>query len=99
MQIGILKCTIDPMVAIIPSVAKKLIKEGHQLTVEKGAGELALYDDQQFEESGAKVTSREEVLKTSELILTVSGLEKEDLEKAKDRAILIGKFNPLVNKD
>ena len=99
MQIGILKCTIDPMVAIIPSVALKLIKDGHRVVVEKGAGDLALYDDRQFEEAGVKISSRDEVLKSSELILTVSGLEKEDLEKARQRAILIGKFNPLVNKE
>ncbi len=92
-QIGILKCTIDPMVAIIPSVAIKLIKEGHQVVIEKGAGEQALYEDDKFKEAGAKIAARDEVLQTSDLILTVSGIYKEDLQKAKKNAVLIGKFN------
>ncbi len=99
MQIGILKCTIDPMVAIIPSVAIKLTKEGHKVVVEKGAGEQALYDDQKFIDAGATIASRNEVLSSSDLILTVSGVMKEDLEKAKKGAILIGKFNTRVDKE
>jgi NAD(P) transhydrogenase subunit alpha len=99
MQIGILKCTVDPMVAIIPSVAQKLIKEGHQVVVEKGAGEKALYSNQQFEEAGTKVLSRDEILSSSDLVLTVSGIDEKDLKKMRPRTILVGKFNPLVNKD
>jgi H+-translocating NAD(P) transhydrogenase subunit alpha len=87
------------MVAIIPSVAQKLIKDGHQVVVEKGAGEEALYTDLQYEEAGVKISSRDEVLSTSELLVTVSGIEKGDLQKASDGTILIGKFNPLVNKE
>ena len=98
MQIGILKCAIDPMVAIIPSIAIKLIEEGHDVKVERGAGEHALYDDHQFEETGATISSRDDVLKTSDLILTVSRLFREDLEKVKKDTILIGKFNPRVDK-
>jgi proton-translocating NAD(P)+ transhydrogenase subunit alpha len=99
MQIGILKCTIDPMVAIIPSVATKLIKEGHKVRVEKGAGEQALYEDHQFESAGVIIASRDEILRSSDLILTVSGVFKEDLEKAKKNTILIGKFNPKIETE
>ena len=99
MQIGVLKCTTEPMVAIIPPVVQKLVKAEHEVIVEKGAGDEALFSDSEYQEAGAKIQSRDEVLKTADLLLTVSGINKEDLTKAKDRAILIGKFSPLIDKE
>ena len=93
MQIGILKCTIDPLVAVVPKVAAKLIKDGYTIVIEKGAGESAFYMDAQYEEVGVKLAKREDVIKESDILLTASGVDNAVLNQAKDNTILIGKFS------
>ena len=41
------------LVAATPNTVQKLIALGYTVSVEQGAGELANYFDQQFEEAGA----------------------------------------------
>ena len=93
MQIGILKCASDPLVAVVPDVAKKLMGQGFTLAIESGAGTASRFRDESFAAIGVRVTDREEVLRTSDILVTVSKLELADLEKAKINAILIGQLN------
>ncbi len=93
MQIGILKCTTDPLVAVVPDVAKKLIKMDYDVAMESGAGKSSLFGDEPYEEAGVKVTDRDDVLKTSDILVTVSKLDPTDIAKAKSNAVLIGQLN------
>lgn len=47
--------TQEYRVALLPSAAYQLIKRGHQVVVEKGAGVGAGYPDAQYEQAGAKI--------------------------------------------
>jgi H+-translocating NAD(P) transhydrogenase subunit alpha len=96
MQIGILRCATDPLVAVVPDVGKKLIHQGYSLVLESGAGAASLFDDEAYTAIGAKVADREEVLQSSDILVTVSKLLPADLEKAKSQTILIGQFNVRV---
>ena len=49
MQIGILKCTEEPLVALVPKVAAKLKKAGYEIVLEKGAGKLAYFEDEEYQ--------------------------------------------------
>ena len=42
-------------VALLPSAAYQLIKRGHQVLVERGAGAGAGYPDADYEQAGAKL--------------------------------------------
>tara|TARA_B110000459_G_C16625891_1_gene505754 strand:- start:458 stop:1621 length:1164 start_codon:yes stop_codon:yes gene_type:complete len=58
----------ESRVAIVPGSMKKLIKAGFEVFIEKGAGINANYLDSQYEDLGAKVVSRNEVLECENII-------------------------------
>ena len=93
MVIGILKCTVDPLVAIVPKVATKLLKDGYQLLLEEGAGAEAFYPDLVYGDLGVQISRRSEVIAKSDILLTASGVDDALISSAKKGAILIGKFN------
>jgi alanine dehydrogenase len=74
MIIGIPKETKNKeyRVALLPSAAYQLIKRGHQIVVERGAGIGAGYPDQDFEQAGATmVDEHKEVFDRAEMIVKV----------------------------
>jgi NAD(P) transhydrogenase subunit alpha len=76
MKAGVLKETWpgETRVALVPGVLASLAKAGVEVLVEAGAGEAAGYPDAAFAEKGATVTSREAVLSSARLLLTVRSL-------------------------
>lgn len=99
MKIGIVKEKSDNRVAIVPDLAKKLIDEGNEIIAEKGCGALALFADDTYQEVGVKLVSREEVLKSSEIMCTILPLEKAEYEKLTKEAVVISSFQPFNNLD
>ncbi len=49
-------------VALLPSGAYQLIRRGHEILVERGAGVGAGYADSEYERAGAKVVDAHEVV-------------------------------------
>jgi len=59
-------------VALLPSGAYQLIKRGHEVLVERGAGVGAGYPDAEYEQAGAKLLdSHEEIFQRAALIVKV----------------------------
>ena len=59
-------------VALLPSAAYQLIKRGHRVVVESGAGAGSGYPDKDYTEAGATVrSSHEEVFAEADLIVKV----------------------------
>src|SRR5689334_8143128 len=59
-------------VALLPSAAYQLVKHGHQVLVEKGAGAGAGYPDADYERAGAKMVSdHRSVFDQADLIVKV----------------------------
>ena len=59
-------------VALLPSAAYQLIKRGHQVLVERGAGVGSGYADAEYEHAGAKLTgSHEAVFEQADLLVKV----------------------------
>jgi alanine dehydrogenase len=64
--------TQEYRVALLPSAAYQLIKRGHQVVVERGAGTGAGYPDADYERAGAKlVDTHEAVFAQADLIIKV----------------------------
>ncbi|KAF2837240.1 putative NAD(P) transhydrogenase mitochondrial precursor [Patellaria atrata CBS 101060] len=80
-------------VAITPQNVALLLKKGFdRVVIEKGAGELAQFPDQQYESAGATLVSKDMVLKESDILLKVRAPSLEDggeIEKMKEGATLI----------
>lgn len=99
MVIGVLKCTEENLVALVPQVTSKLIKDEFQIVMESGAGKASGYSDEIYESSGAVIASRKEVLSKADIILTGVGIDKSDIDQIKLDVLLVGKFNARVESD
>lgn len=99
MKIGIINEKTDNRVAVVPDLVKRLTDEGNEVIAEKGCGLSALYSDAAYEEAGASLTSRDEVLKASELISSIVPLDKEEYSKLPADAIAISSFQPYFSLD
>ena len=92
------KNEFENRVSITPDTCKNYIKAGLDVIIEKNAGYNASFLDSVYKDSGAKVLDREQVLKKADILISVSTiLENSDLEVLKDKAIIVGGFNPYEN--
>ena len=94
------KNEFENRVSITPDTCKNYIKAGLDVIIEKNAGYNASFLDSVYKDSGAKILDREQVLKKADILISVSTiLENSDLEVLKDKAIIVGGFNPYENSD
>jgi NAD(P) transhydrogenase subunit alpha len=97
MTIGILKeQALENRVAVLPESVATFIKMNASVVVENGAGIQASTPDKDYETAGAKMASRDEVLK-SDLVISIAGLDESDFGKLKTGAVLLGQYLPLFN--
>ncbi len=76
MLLGVLKERYpnEKRVALSPADVDRIVKKGVEVLVERGAGSRAGFPDEEYRQAGAKITTRKEVLKRSDLILSVRNL-------------------------
>ena len=96
MQIGILKETNDKRVSIVPESVKLLSDSGNEVWVEKSAGEAAFFSDEEYKGNGAKITTREELLKKSKVI---APFLKEVIEYDEDGELISDISNKELKKE
>ena len=94
------KNEFENRVSITPETCKSYIKAGLDVIIEKNAGYNASFLDGVYKDSGAKVLDREQVLQQADVLISVSTmLENSDLEILKNKAVIVGGFNPYENSD
>ncbi|QJC35568.1 Re/Si-specific NAD(P)(+) transhydrogenase subunit alpha [Enterobacteriaceae endosymbiont of Donacia sparganii] len=99
MIIGILKEKYfeETRVAMTPINIKKLINLGFKkVYVEKGAGNLAYFKDQDFINEGAKIVTNKEIW-TANIIIKIHPLDIEESKLIKNNSILISFIYPHKN--
>jgi proton-translocating NAD(P)+ transhydrogenase subunit alpha len=99
-------CPGECRVALVPSFVEPLSAAGHQVLIEKGAGEASGYPDQHYAARGARlVADRGELVRAAEALfvvrgpgaaLTGSGFDPQLLRQGQ---LLIGFLNPLIAAD
>jgi NAD(P) transhydrogenase subunit alpha len=96
----------ETRVAMVPESVGRFVKAGHEVMVEAGAGERAMFLDPTYADVGAKITSdvkaayarAEIVVKVREpLPHPTAGAHEADL--LREGAVLIGFMNPARNAD
>ncbi|PCJ22899.1 MAG: NAD(P)(+) transhydrogenase (Re/Si-specific) subunit alpha [SAR86 cluster bacterium] len=84
----------EQRVALVPDIVKRLAaKEGLELNIESGAGELAGYTDSDYE-NATIIASDSELLSKADICLTVNPATIEQIDQLKDGSVLIGYLNP-----
>ncbi len=88
----------ETRVALTPEKAKKLLKDGHTVCVETGAGVEADWPDESYREAGCEVVdSREEVVNRADVVLHVNGLgaaDECDPEMYREGQVVVGILGP-----
>ncbi|MEA2561461.1 MAG: H+-translocating transhydrogenase subunit alpha [Acidobacteriota bacterium] len=88
----------ETRVAATPDTVRKMIKQGLEVVIERGAGVGSAYPDADYETAGARLTDDPgAVAETADVILTVRPPEPEDVAGLKPGAVLIGLLAPHQN--
>ena len=87
-------------VALIPDLSAQLVKAGHEVWIETGAGLEASYPDTAYEAAGATIITDDEQLWRDADVLLKVGVPTErcgypEAERLRPGAVLIGFLNPL----
>ena len=80
--------TDEQRVALQPFQVRELIKDGNQLLVEKDAGVLAGFPDEQYEQIGARIVDKDMLYQKSELVLKVKCPLPEEVPLLREGQIL-----------
>lgn len=76
-------------VALTPGGAKALVKSGHEVFIQRTAGEGSSFSDQEYQDAGATLLdSAKEVFDTAEMIIKVKEPLKEEIQLLKKEHIL-----------
>ncbi|MBN1182810.1 MAG: Re/Si-specific NAD(P)(+) transhydrogenase subunit alpha [Bacteroidales bacterium] len=100
MKLGILKePDFENRVALLPEGVEILLKKKLEIIVEEGAGERAFATDKDYSDIGARVADRSQVVKESEVILTIN--PPKDLKDIglKENQVLLSVVNPFLSKE
>jgi NAD(P) transhydrogenase subunit alpha len=102
MRLGIWSETTagEKRVALVPETAKKLVKAGVEVLVQKGAGAASFFEDHQYEEAGAKLVDGLQALASeAEFIFAVQPPSAEQVVQMKEGSILLASLLPMKNHD
>lgn len=87
-------------VALTPGGARVLVKAGHEVFIQKGAGEGSSFSDKEYEDVGAKILSTAgDVFSGSDMIVKVKEPLKEEYDLLKENHILFTYLHLAANRD
>jgi len=99
MKIGVTKENQpEKRVALTPDGVRSLKSLQCDVLIEKDAGLSAIYANYQYEDAGAQIISRKEVLSGSELLLMINPLPEKEMGDILPSCIVAGCFNPFQNE-
>jgi NAD(P) transhydrogenase subunit alpha len=82
-------------VALVPEVVSRLARTGAEVAVERGAGAPAGYPDAGYSDAGAKIAEdRTQLLASADLILKVQTPSPEEVDAARQDAVVVGFLAP-----
>ena len=110
LQIGIPKETSfqEKRVSLVPAAVAVLVNNGHQITVETGAGTNANYQDKDYSDAGASIAYSSDQVYKSDIVLKVAPPTFDEIEMMNHKQKLISAlqltvqqknyFNHLISK-
>ncbi len=90
--------SLEKRVALTPESAKNIIGLGLKVCIENNLANHIGISDKEYENVGVEIkNSQEDVLNSSDLLLKVNCPLEKEIEKLKQKTILVGMFNPSKN--
>jgi NAD(P) transhydrogenase subunit alpha len=98
MTIGILKESPgENRVALLPESVATLVKMNVSLVVESGAGLTAYASDKQYEEAGARMDTKQNVIAAADLLIKIQPPTAEEVALLKEGQSMMSVLNPYFN--
>ena len=92
--------SVEKRISITPETVKQFVNLHFSVFVEKNYGEHIGVSDDKYKNAGATLCdSAKEVLEKSPIILKVNSPSNNEIDCIKDNSILIGQFDPLLDKE
>jgi alanine dehydrogenase len=86
-------------VALTPAGARELVRQGHDVFVEFGAGEGSAFLDEAYQSEGARIVSVEEVWAEVDLLLKVKEPIREEYGRLRDGLVLFTYLHLAADED
>ena len=101
MQIGVPRETAphEARVALVPDTVGRLTKSGHEVLVERGAGEAARFPDDAYAKAGAKLADAPTVFGASEIVLKVQRPTPAEASQVREGSVIISLLQPNAAAD
>ena len=101
MILGILKDVKkgEYRVILTPSEVASFTESGHEVLIEKGAGNSAMFDDSEYVDAGAVISTKEEIFNKSEIIVKVKEIEPSEYDLLKENQIVFTCIHPAANPE
>ena len=91
--------TQEKRISLTPDAVEVLVNNGHQITIESGAGEGANFTDQEYSEAGAEISYSAQVVFEKPIIIKVGPLTPEEINWLKPNSFLVSSVpNNSLNK-
>ena len=100
LQIGIPKETSfqEKRVSLVPAAVAVLVNNGHQVTVETGAGTNANYQDKDYSDAGASIAYSPDQVYKSDIVLKVAPPTFDEIEMMNHKQKLISALQLTVQQ-
>lgn len=85
--------TTECRIPLTPEAVEMLVEEGHEIIIEKGAGNLANYTDSNYSEKGGQIVDTPQEVYKSEIILKVAPLLLNETEFLKENQVIISSLH------
>ena len=91
MRIAILKefRSDENRVAMTPQICTQLKKMGHEILIEKGAGDRAHIPDSAFEAAGAKICQESDLLGSGQIFIQINVPTEERIKKLPEKSVWV----------
>ena len=90
----------EKRIAITPDCAKKYINLGLEVSLPENYGEHLGFKDNDYKELGVEISKKDaDVVNNADIIVQLGWLSDENLLLLKENQILVGVFNPYINKE
>jgi NAD(P) transhydrogenase subunit alpha len=99
MKVAVVKETApaERRVALVPEMIARLRGAGLDVLVESGAGDGAWLADGTYAAAGATIVSRDELLSSADLVLTVGRPDEQIVGRLRPGQTILGMLNPLAD--
>src|SRR5438270_8337345 len=86
-------------VALVPDSVARLVKAGHQVRVQRGAGAEAFHPDQAYSSAGANLVDGSTIFDDIDLLVKVRPPSNDEASKLKPGAAIVALLQPAVNTE